>query len=703
MNYQSADLQQEDPLALLLEYLDANPQPTFVLRLPQSVSGDPEQQTPLHYVNPALHQLRPLHSHIQSHSLQLLQTLDTVPQGNGSIRQNRHARNQSIVFYDIQWAITIVRDQWAVFTSTGQHGAQANSAQTGSAQAFPPEQMPSPPISDTATIETGRKSDYATPSMTSSNSHSSTSFPLGALASGAHLGDAEHLERLRQYDWKSSSCGPIESWPKELRQACEFALASPDAVSLVWGDDYTFIYNYGHTLISGDRHPRALGRPMMENWSNEWPGLEPVFRHIKESGEPKKLKNVIRMLCREGSLEEDFFDLTMIPILAANKSVAGIYIYVNETTPQVVFERRMQVLVNINGAMATAATLLELWEATLGVLKGSNSEVQFAAIYELETSISSEPEALPELVLRGTVGMADTDNDLLHREIIDKETGWNQILMEAFRSRDFKVSSTADNEITQSMLLQLQDCGVEANCREVFIKPLQCDIDEHVAAIIVMGANPLRKFNEDYQSFFKLLTTQMESAITTIRGVERERNLLRSQIVSEIEKRFWLFAEKAPVGMFMFDKAGSVIYCNAAFENFVGVSQEQLRGPMVWTNLIHPDGIDDISAIWGDMIKTGGTSTFQAQFKKPWTPHTGDATQTLDRTWGLGSSYAELSEDGEVKNILGCIADISSVKWAEKVQAARLSEALDQKRQRENFLDVISHEISKLKSFRMLS
>lgn len=61
--------------------------------------------------------------------------------------------------------------------------------------------------------------------------------------------------------------------------------------------------------------------------------------------------------------------------------------------------------------------------------------------------------------------------------------------------------------------------------------------------------------------------------------------------------------------------------------------------------------------------------------------------------WALMSAYPERDETGELKSIFGCITDISQQKWAESFQKQRRIEAVEMKRQQENFIDITSHEM----------
>lgn len=62
-------------------------------------------------------------------------------------------------------------------------------------------------------------------------------------------------------------------------------------------------------------------------------------------------------------------------------------------------------------------------------------------------------------------------------------------------------------------------------------------------------------------------------------------------------------------------------------------------------------------------------------------------------TWIIASAYPEVNEDGSVAGILGTITDISIQKWNEGFQTRKLLEAVELKRQQENFIDMTSHEM----------
>lgn len=672
----------EAPLALLLEYLDANLHPTFVVQLSHSGSRSKgaEQELIFTHANPALLELEPLH-------IEVIKQLHRSPDASRLVSLGRPSRKDSITytvsFCGNDWAVRIVGKTWLIAVSAELHNDSNEGRYAKSPQALPS-------TSPTTGI---RQGNLSTPETTDASiilpRKEGQRRPLGAVHPSGHLGDIHYLKWMQQYDWASSPVGPVEQWPAELRSMCEFALATSDPINIFWGDECTLLYNHAYSIIVGDKHPRAMGRPFKENFE-QWPEYYRLFDRMKETGQSLQQEKMRRMLVRDGFLEEDFFNFLMVPILATNGAVVGFTTRVHEATQQVIFERRMQILNDTNKAIATTYTMKDLCVAATDVLSKHTSDIHFAAIYRADLRDHSLDFTLEATAsMKDVAGLSHTDG------LKDSHFGLRHALLDACRSNEPKILSTSDGSLSHSTLIQLSDHGVEP-CREVIIHPLKCFVEDNIAAVMLVGTSPLRKFDEDYRSFLKLLTRQIENGITVARGIVRERAMHQQQLTSELERRFWRFAENAPVGMYMYNAEDVLTFCNTAFEDICGTPRQKLAEPLAWMEMVHPDGVADMTAMWEGYTQSRREEviTFEVQFKKPWFSKGDGAEVKLDRTYALGILQPEYSDDGKLKGTLGCITDISSVKWAEKLQSARLSEAIEQKRQQENFLDVTSHEMS---------
>ena len=96
--------------------------------------------------------------------------------------------------------------------------------------------------------------------------------------------DIEALLRAR--DWSRSPFGAPSTWPASLKAAFGLLLPARAQIVLFWGPDYVALYNDAYAPTIGDKHPRALGRPAVENWTELWDDLEPLLRRVRETGQP---------------------------------------------------------------------------------------------------------------------------------------------------------------------------------------------------------------------------------------------------------------------------------------------------------------------------------------------------------------------------------------------------------------------------------
>ena len=62
-------------------------------------------------------------------------------------------------------------------------------------------------------------------------------------------------------------------------------------------------------------------------------------------------------------------------------------------------------------------------------------------------------------------------------------------------------------------------------------------------------------------------------------------------------------------------------------------------------------------------------------------------------SWVLCAAYPEIDLNGSVKSIFGVVTNITDQKNAEDFQKRRMEEAVEMKRQQENFIDITSHEM----------
>ena len=111
-----------------------------------------------------------------------------------------------------------------------------------------------------------------------------------------------------------------------------------------------------------------------------------------------------------------------------------------------------------------------------------------------------------------------------------------------------------------------------------------------------------------------------------------------------------------------------------------------------WSDMVHDDDLAGIVEHLASCREQATTITFQYRLKRPWSSIDNKSGVTMHgETWISCLAYPEL-EDGQVVRIAAWLSDISLQKWTEQAQSRKLEEALELKRQRENFIDVSSKD-----------
>ncbi|MDM9627675.1 PAS domain S-box protein [Rhizobium sp. S152] len=132
--------------------------------------------------------------------------------------------------------------------------------------------------------------------------------------------------------WDDSILGHPSRWPACLASALDIMLPSHAQIVMFWGEQYVALYNDAYAPSIGLRHPRAFGRPARENWSELWDDLEPLLRHVLETGETVSAKDRPFYIERHGHPENVYFDISYSAIRDERGKVRGVFCIVSETT-----------------------------------------------------------------------------------------------------------------------------------------------------------------------------------------------------------------------------------------------------------------------------------------------------------------------------------------------------------------------------------
>lgn len=136
-------------------------------------------------------------------------------------------------------------------------------------------------------------------------------------------------------DWADTPLGAFSTWPQALKAAVRLSLPAKAQIVMFIGPEFVALYNEAYAPTIGDKHPRALGRPARENWSELWDDLEPLLRKVYETGETLSAADRPFYIERFGYPETVYFDISYSGIFDDDGKVLGVLCIVSETTERV--------------------------------------------------------------------------------------------------------------------------------------------------------------------------------------------------------------------------------------------------------------------------------------------------------------------------------------------------------------------------------
>src|SRR4051812_13733889 len=175
---------------------------------------------------------------------------------------------------------------------------------------------------------------------------------------------------LLAFPWETTPIGPVDLWPDQLRLLVQVMLSSEFPMMIVWGPEYTQLYNDAFRPILGTvKHPGALGRSARETWAEIWDDIGPLFASVF-AGEAVRNADHRLLINRNGYDEETFFTYSYSPIHDDSDHVAGLLVVATETTAQVIDRRRLRGMGDLARALVGATSIESVTDVTIDALRG---------------------------------------------------------------------------------------------------------------------------------------------------------------------------------------------------------------------------------------------------------------------------------------------------------------------------------------------
>jgi diguanylate cyclase (GGDEF)-like protein/PAS domain S-box-containing protein len=396
---------------------------------------------------------------------------------------------------------------------------------------------------------------------------------------------------MQALDWSSTPLGQPDAWPQSLVSTVSICLSTRFPIAVFWGPEYILLYNDAWIPLEGARHPGALGRPLPEVHPEMWEFLGPALERGYHDGEATSAERHFLVSARHGYVEECYFDYGISPIRGEEDRIVGLFMPATETTHRVLARRRGQLLHAFATGTAGASSVEQACVLGTDILASGSADVPFCMTYFM-----SENDRLAYLVAAAgfpqggpacpaIVPLSNTG---------EPEQPWP--FSTVLRTRRPQLVDDLASRISGT--IPGGAWPEPARCAVVML--LVGAWDGKPLGFLVLGINPRRRFDTQYETFATQVADAMVAAIASAHGHDRERSALRVRLDK--------IASIAPVAIFEFRTTPqgrlTMPYSTPAIAHIYGHTPEELAADIsLAISLTHPEDRVRVTQMFRDRIR----------------------------------------------------------------------------------------------------
>lgn len=333
-------------------------------------------------------------------------------------------------------------------------------------------------------------------------------------------GGGEMAGRIRTFAWASTSLGPLDAWPQNLKTAVRIMLTSRQPMFIWWGSNLINLYNDAYQVFLARKHPSALGQPAAEVWREIWDQVGPRARSALFNNEGTYDESLQLIMERNGYPEETYYTFSYSPIPDDQGETGGILGIVSDDTQRIISERQLKLLRELAVHTADARTLEQACSLCCEGLQAAPHDLPLALIYLADPHQQT-------LVLQGRVGLAVDAPDV--PEQIDLEDPAAELYRSVLRSQQLTTVSG-----WQTLLSAVHGGVWKRPPQQMVAVPIAPSGQKGRTGILLVGLNPYRLLDDDYRRFLHLVSSQISASIANAQAYENER--ARAEKLVELDR-----------------------------------------------------------------------------------------------------------------------------------------------------------------------
>lgn len=146
---------------------------------------------------------------------------------------------------------------------------------------------------------------------------------LVATADNPFPGADEMGSAVLEFDWASTSVGPVSFWSQSLLSYTRVMLTSKQPICFFWGPELLMFFNQAYKPMLGQRAEVALGHSFATVWPDVWADVLPMTRSAL-SGTGVKVDEMPMTMTRHGYPEQTFWTFAYTPLWNDDGRIAGL-------------------------------------------------------------------------------------------------------------------------------------------------------------------------------------------------------------------------------------------------------------------------------------------------------------------------------------------------------------------------------------------
>jgi PAS domain S-box-containing protein len=395
---------------------------------------------------------------------------------------------------------------------------------------------------------------------------------------------------LRDHDWSTSPLGPPERWSPSLRMATRLMLSTRHPVCIFWGPSAAVLYNDAYLPSLGpERHPSGLGRPAREVWPEAWDVIAPQIEQVVQGRGATWSENQLIPITRHGRRQNLYWTYSYSPIDDDDGAggVGGVLVLVTETTEAVLANRRQAFLLGLEEALRGLSDPVEIMAVTAEQL-GRRLEVERCGYAEIDPSgegvtVSQDWTSGAMKTMAGAYRLDAFGDDV----IAEIRAGLMVCMGDLLSDRRTAGAHDAYAAIG----------GVRAAITAPLIK------DGRLSAVMFVHQTQPREWTQDDEALMALVVERTWAAVERARA-EAEIKLSKLRLDSVVDSVTNAF--------YALDADWRIIVFNAAAEQFLGYSRDQVLGKILWDAFPAALGQSKLRTCMEAAVATGAAQTLEA-------------------------------------------------------------------------------------------